>query len=106
MGSLLPSLWSQLRIAAANLAPLIRAANDERVDPGEEPVAVRPPRGKAQSLRVDERRGGRGLGLEQRHVREARHPGVEPVHHVEVALPKRRGDVRAHADGDPHRRAR
>ena len=67
----------------------------------QEPVAVVPSRREAEPLGVDERRGGRGLGLEQRDVRQPGHRRVEPVHDVEVAPAERSGDVRADADRDP-----
>ena len=91
--------------------PLRRARRDvvgggeQRVDPGEEPVAVVPSRREAEPLGVDERRGGRRLGLEQRDVRQPGHRRVEPVHDVEVAPAERSGDVGADADRDPDRGA-
>ena len=77
----------------------------QRVDPGQQAIALVPPWWEAKALRVDEGRRSGGAGLEQRNVRQPRERGVEPVDDVEVAAPQRRRDVRANADGQPDRRS-
>ena len=64
-----------------------------------------PSRREAEPLGVDERRGGRRLGLEQRDVRQPGHPRVEPVDDVEVTPAECGGHVGTDADRDPHRGA-
>ena len=81
------------------------ARGEQRVDPGQKPVALVAPRRVAEALGIDERRDRRRLGLEEGDVGEAGDSGVEAVHHVEVAAAERSRDVGADPDGDPDCRA-
>ena len=57
---------------AAAAAAVSSRRREQRVDPAEQPLALRAPRRVGEALRREERRDGEALGVAQREVREAR----------------------------------
>ncbi len=78
---------------------------EQRVDPAEQPRALRLARREEEAVRREERRDGERVRVAQREVREARQPRLEAVDDVERAVGECEREVRADADGRGHRAA-
>ena len=78
------------------------ARREQRVEPGEQPLALRLAGRVAEPLLGEERRGGERAGVAEREVGEARQPRLEAVDDVEAAAGERDRQVRADADRDAH----
>ena len=71
---------------------------DQRVEPRQQLLALRPRRRIAEAVRRGEGRDGERVGVAQREVGERRQPRLEPVHEVVGALCERLPQVGLHAD--------
>ena len=77
---------------------------DQRIEPREQLLAQRPSRWVPEPLRREERCDSERLRVAEREVGDARQPGLEPVHDVELPLLERQVQVRAHPDRDAEAR--
>lgn len=75
---------------------------EERVDAGEQPLALRLARRIGEPLRREERRRRECTGVAEREVRQARQARLEAVHDVEAAAREREREAGANADGNAH----
>ena len=71
---------------------------DERVEPGQQAVALRTAGRIAQALGREERRDGERLRVAEREIRERGQAGLESVDDVEAAKRQRKRKVRPRAD--------
>ena len=78
------------------------ARGEQRVEPGEQPLALRLAGRVAEPLLGEERRGGERAGVAEREIGEARHSRLEAVDDVEAAAGERDRQVRADAHRDAH----
>src|SRR5262249_32090214 len=75
-------------------------SGEQRVDPGEEAVALRAAGGVAEAIGGEERRSRERLRLEECQVGEAGDAGGDPVHDVECAAAERKREVGGRTDRD------
>jgi hypothetical protein len=78
----------------------VLARRDQRVEPSEQPVALRPSRRIGEPLRRKEGRDRQSRRVAQREVREGRQARLEPVDDVEAPELEREREVRTGTDRD------
>jgi hypothetical protein len=78
------------------------ARREQRVDAGEQPLALGAAGRVTEPLGRKEGRRGERRGIAEREVREARQPRLEAVHDVEPSAGEREREARADADRHAH----
>ena len=80
----------------------LRSRGEERIDAGEEPLALGASRRIGETLRREERRRRERARVAEREVRQTRQRRLEAVHDVEAPARKRKREARANADRHSH----